>query len=92
MKDISVVVPTLNESDNIDELVLRISRTFEKYPDLNYEIIFVDDNSSDFTREKILTNFNNGHDNIRLLHRIEKKVLPQLFMKVPRFQREKFLQ
>ncbi|MCB9493846.1 MAG: glycosyltransferase family 39 protein [Desulfobacteraceae bacterium] len=75
MKDISVIVPTLNESENIDELVMRISRTFEKYPDLNHEIIFVDDNSSDFTREKILTNFNNGHDNIRLLHRIEKKGL-----------------
>jgi dolichol-phosphate mannosyltransferase len=75
LRDISVIVPTLNEAGNIDELISRIKRVFEKLPDLTYEIIFVDDNSSDFTREKILSDFNNRQDNIRLLHRIEKKGL-----------------
>lgn len=91
MRDISVIVPTLNEAGNIDELISRIKRVFEKLPDLTYEIIFVDDNSSDFTREKILSDFNNRQDNIRLLHRIEKKVLLQLFMKALKYRREGLL-
>lgn len=46
---ISVIVPTLNEADNIEPLVRRI----RALPQPPHEIIFVDDNSTDGTRERI---------------------------------------
>lgn len=45
---ISIVVPTLNEADNVSELVRRIRDTF-KHSNINYEIIFIDDHSTDGT-------------------------------------------
>ncbi len=48
--DISVVVPVYNEEDNVVTLQNEISRALTG---LNYEIIFVDDGSSDGTSEKI---------------------------------------
>ncbi len=51
MTQFTIVVPTLNESDNID---LLLSRIFElDIPSNNFEVIFVDDSSDDGTREKI---------------------------------------
>src|SRR3954454_12333688 len=43
---LSVVVPTLNEHENVGELVGRLNRTLADVP---HEIIFVDDNSADRT-------------------------------------------
>lgn len=48
---VSVVVPTYNERDNIDELLARISRTLKG---LEYEVIVVDDNSPDGTAERVI--------------------------------------
>ncbi|MEM2206983.1 MAG: glycosyltransferase family 2 protein [Sulfolobales archaeon] len=45
---ISIVVPTYNERDNIEELIRRISKSLEG---LNYEVVVVDDNSPDGTAE-----------------------------------------
>ena len=46
--DLSVVIPVLNEEKNVGELTRRISESVDgKYSD--YEIIFVDDGSSDNT-------------------------------------------
>jgi len=47
-KTISVIIPTYNEKDNITALVKRIDGALSSY---NYEIVFVDDNSSDGTAE-----------------------------------------
>ena len=44
MKQISVVVPTLNEEKNIQELVERLDGSFQASK-IEYEIIFVDDHS-----------------------------------------------
>lgn len=44
MKKISIVIPVLNESQNIIKLTKKIRKIFQK---LVYEIIFVDDNSED---------------------------------------------
>ncbi|HEX8227144.1 MAG TPA: glycosyltransferase family 2 protein [Candidatus Saccharimonadales bacterium] len=52
MNAISIVVPTLNEADNVPLLVARIATSF-KYSDVPYEIIFVDDHSTDGTVEVI---------------------------------------
>lgn len=48
--DVSVVIPTYNESENVGPLVESIE---EELKDKDFEIIFVDDNSPDGTAEKI---------------------------------------
>lgn len=45
---ISIVVPTLNEADNIAALIDRIHKTLSLI-DIVYEIVFIDDHSSDNT-------------------------------------------
>lgn len=52
MNAISIIVPTLNESANIPLLVERISKSF-RGSGVSYEIIFVDDHSSDMTQSII---------------------------------------
>lgn len=49
-KEISVVVPVFNEADNIPELVKRIDSSLKKAGYV-YEIILIDDNSTDKTLE-----------------------------------------
>ncbi|SOD42068.1 dolichol-phosphate mannosyltransferase [Nitrosovibrio sp. Nv4] len=47
----SVVVPTLNEADNIDPLLTRLSAL--DLPASSFEVIFVDDGSSDGTPDRV---------------------------------------
>ena len=51
-KGLSVVIPTYNEKENIKELVSQIRSAFLNGK-INYEIIFVDDSSTDGTVEEI---------------------------------------
>ena len=62
---ISLVIPTLNEVDNVGPLLARLEQS---EPPLD-EIIFVDDGSADGTREKILSQ--SGFAPVRLLERDE---------------------
>ena len=48
--EISIVVPTLNEAPNISELVSRIDVALRGRP---YEVLFIDDGSTDGTREMV---------------------------------------
>ena len=48
---ISIVIPTFNEKENLEELLRRIDSTLRG---LNYEVIIVDDNSPDGTAEEAL--------------------------------------
>ena len=50
--DLSIVVPLYNECENVDELYRRIKAEMRKL-NFTYEIIFIDDGSTDGTREKI---------------------------------------
>jgi len=50
VKTISVIVPTLNERENIVPLVERIGNALDG---IEYEIVFVDDDSKDGTKEAI---------------------------------------
>ncbi len=47
---VSVIVPTYNERDNIEELVARLSKALSE-AGVTYEIVIVDDNSPDGTAE-----------------------------------------
>jgi glycosyltransferase involved in cell wall biosynthesis len=49
MKLISVVTPCFNEAENVEELYRRISAEFAKQPAYEYEIIFIDNASTDTT-------------------------------------------
>ena len=54
MKTISIVVPCYNEEENVEALHQAISGIFKKeLPDYGYELIFIDNDSRDHTREKI---------------------------------------
>jgi dolichol-phosphate mannosyltransferase len=50
-RDVSIILPTYNERDNILDLVNRIIRTLEG--SVNYELIIVDDDSPDGTAEAV---------------------------------------
>lgn len=50
--DISIIVPTYNEQGNVLSLIERIHTALSS-EDINYEVIFIDDHSTDLTRETI---------------------------------------
>jgi dolichol-phosphate mannosyltransferase len=52
--DLSVVLPTYNESAHIDAIVEQLMAVLDNIPALRYEIIIVDDDSPDRTWEKAL--------------------------------------
>lgn len=49
MKTISIVVPAFNEQESITDLYIRTSAVMQKLTEYNYEIIFIDDGSTDKT-------------------------------------------
>jgi polyisoprenyl-phosphate glycosyltransferase len=51
MKLISVVTPCYNEQDNVQECAKVIKDVFAKYPDYQYEHIFIDNASTDTTAD-----------------------------------------
>ena len=55
--EISIIIPVLNEENNIIPLTKKIIKSIKK---LKYEIIFVDDNSEDNTK-KILSKLKNNY-------------------------------
>jgi hypothetical protein len=52
-KDISIIIPFLNEEESIPELIDRISKVMEK-EGYTYEIIMVDDGSTDGSWKKVI--------------------------------------
>jgi len=53
MKELSVVIPVMNEEDNIQPLLEAVRNALK---DLDYEVVFVDDGSTDATKKRILEN------------------------------------
>lgn len=66
MKQLSVVVPTFNESANVGRLIEALQSTLQ---DLDYEVIFVDDDSPDGTFDRVRA-FARHDPKIRILRRI----------------------
>ncbi len=69
--ELSIVVPTLNEIGNIELLCNKIASALKE---INWEIIFVDDNSTDGTKE-LLDQLSLQHDHISAIHRLDRKGL-----------------
>jgi glycosyltransferase involved in cell wall biosynthesis len=65
MKAISVVIPAKNEADNIEPLVIEILANLDQ--SLSFEIIYVDDGSTDHTAQKVMQMASAFPDKIRLL-------------------------
>lgn len=54
MKTVSIVIPTFNEIDNVVPLTKALKKEFrDNLPDYNYEILYIDNDSTDGTREKL---------------------------------------
>lgn len=53
MKKISILVPTYNEEENVIPLSKAIIEQMEMLPNYDYELVFIDNDSKDTTRDKI---------------------------------------
>jgi cellulose synthase/poly-beta-1,6-N-acetylglucosamine synthase-like glycosyltransferase len=65
-RQISVIVPVRNEQKNIQKLLNQLAA--QDYPKERYEIIVVDDHSSDQTASMALALMEAGFDNMSLVH------------------------
>ena len=69
---LSVVIPTYNEKENIKILIPEIEQLFHKKFENDFEIVIVDDNSPDGTKESALK-LNKRYGNIRVITRKKKE-------------------
>ena len=60
MADLDIIVPVHNEAESVDELVLRIDSSLSQ-ANINYNLIFVDDYSTDNTGDVVKKHADNGH-------------------------------
>ena len=51
---ITVIAPFYNEADTVTEFYRRLSKTLQKLPDFNFELIFINDGSSDETLPQLI--------------------------------------
>ena len=63
-KFISIIIPTLNEENNIKNIIYDLKK--QSYPTNLFEIIIIDDNSKDNTI-KIIKSYQRDMDNLKLL-------------------------
>lgn len=69
--DLSVIIPTMNEAQNVEPLVERLERTLEG---IRWEVVFVDDDSTDGTSE-ILHDLARRDPRVRSIRRIGRRGL-----------------
>ncbi len=76
LPELSVIIPVLNERDNIAPMVARLDVVLAG---VAWEVIFVDDDSKDGTREAVRA-VAATHPRVRLLHRIGRRGLSSAFI------------
>ena len=74
-KNLSIILPTLNEEENLKKLIPEIAYLLEAELKISYEIIVVDDGSTDNTKE-LLERLNKNNESIRIINRSTPKSLP----------------
>src|ERR1700742_2560630 len=74
--DLCVVIPVLNERDNIAPLVERLRVVLDG---ISWEVMFVDDDSRDGTRDAVAA-IARTDPRVRLLHRIGRRGLSSAFI------------
>ncbi len=70
-RQLSVIIPTYNEKDNIEEILNRLEKTLKN---ISYEVIFVDDDSPDGTAE-LIREQTKRKQYISLIHRLGRRGL-----------------
>ena len=70
MKDVLIIIPTYNEIENIENIIIS---TINLYPTIN--ILIVDDNSPDLTFKKVEDLMLKFKDQLFLLKRLKKEGL-----------------
>ena len=73
--NVSIILPTLNEADNINKLIPEIIQELNFIDISNYEILVVDDNSNDNTK-LIMDKLTEQYKNVEFLIRTEPPSLP----------------
>jgi len=68
---ISIIIPFYNEADNLNPLYRELKEELEKINE-KYEIIFVDDGSTDEPVQKFKVHPANGGTNIKIIHHAKK--------------------
>lgn len=69
--DLSIVLPTYNESENIPIVIARLTEALQG---LSWEAIFVDDDSPDGTAD-VIASYARWNPHIRLIHRVGRRGL-----------------
>jgi len=72
---ISVILPTLNEKENLLKLIPQIVCLFEEKIAVDYEILVVDDGSNDGTAD-LIYEISIKNSNVKLITRTKEKSLP----------------
>ena len=66
VKNLSIIIPSFNEAENINELYKRIIKTLDEINLNDYEIIFVENGSSDNSLE-ILRSINGLNNKVKII-------------------------
>lgn len=70
-KELTIVVPTFNEIENVEALLGKLSDCLDG---IEYEVVFVDDDSPDGTAEKVFS-LNQSNNAVRCLKRVGRRGL-----------------